>query len=742
MRLRATSQILFRSLWIVLFAGLMFAVARTGHAETPRVLEPGHLPDDARLGEMRHVNSYFPFTPPTSKAQWQRRADWVRRQVLVAEGLWPLPAKTPLNAIRHDPVDRPGYTVERVYLESVPGHFVTGSLYRPQGKTGKLPGVLFAHGHWDDGRFHEEGTKAVQQQIVTGAERFENGARYPLQAPCAQLARMGCVVFAWDMEGYADSQQLAHRPGVRAEMNTPTNWGFFSPQAELHLQTFMGLQTLNAVRVLDWFSALPEVDPNRIGMTGASGGGTQTFILSALDPRIAVAFPAVMVGTAMQGGCTCENAAYLRVGTGNVEIAGLIAPRPLGMTGADDWTKELATKGLPQLQQLYALLGVPDRVMAKVLVQFPHNYNYVSREVMYQFMNKHLKLGLPDPVIEEDFKPLSRAEMTVWDDAHPKPAGGPAHERALLRELTADARQQIAAIEPHDAESLKKYREVVGGAWSAMIGKWQPAADSTEMPSSEKVGQYLVTKTHCRQKADGIDLPLLVLKSPTAGLGKGAVIWLDGNGKSGMFEPNSNRPIAAVQKLLDAGRIVYGPDLLDQGEFLADGKPLSAARLVDRSLSYGSNAPCYTFGYNPPLFSSRVGDVLSLISLVRNQDSRNVIRPVTLVGVNGAGPIALAAAAEAGTLIDRVAADTAGFRFETLTDVSALNFLPGAVKYGDLPALLVLTAPHPLWLAGEGAALPPVAAAAYQAAGAASSVELYRGEPGKMLEAAADWLVH
>ncbi len=198
-------------------------------------------------------------------------------------------------------------------------------------------------------------------------------------------------------------------------MNTAENWGYFSPQAEARLQTQMGLQTYNSIRVLDWFSHLPDVDAARIGVTGASGGGTQTFILCAIDPRPAVAFPAVMVSTAMQGGCTCENCSYLRVGTGNVEIAALIAPRPLGMTAADDWTKEIATKGFPELQQLYKLFGAESAVMAKPLLQFPHNYNYVSRAVMYGWMNKHLKLGLPEPIVEQDFRPLSIAEMSVWD---------------------------------------------------------------------------------------------------------------------------------------------------------------------------------------------------------------------------------------------------------------------------------------------------------------------------------------
>src|ERR1051325_815746 len=101
----------------------------------------------------------------------------------------------------------------------------------------------------------------------------------------------------------------------------------------------MGLQTWNSIRALDFVTSLPDVDASRIGVPGASGGGTQTFILCAVDPRPTVAFPAVMVSTAMQGGCTCENCSLLRVGTGNIELAALMAPRPLGMSGADDWTK-------------------------------------------------------------------------------------------------------------------------------------------------------------------------------------------------------------------------------------------------------------------------------------------------------------------------------------------------------------------------------------------------------------------
>src|SRR4029077_9350871 len=200
----------------------------------------------------------------------------------------------------------------------------------------------------------------AQQQIEKKAEKTIAGARYPLQARCAQLARMGCVVFHYDMVGVADSTAIPHRAG------------FTDADAELHLQSFMGLQTWNSVRALDFVLGLPDVDPSRVAITGASGGGTQTFVLGGIDDRPTVAFPAVMVSTAMQGGCVCENCSLLRQGTGNVELGGIFAPKPLGMTGANDWTKEIEAKGLPELKALYKLYDAEDRVMAKCFPEYDH----------------------------------------------------------------------------------------------------------------------------------------------------------------------------------------------------------------------------------------------------------------------------------------------------------------------------------------------------------------------------------
>ncbi len=332
-----------------LIVALSLSLPAAWAAGGPRVLPEGQLPDDQRLAPPKDLDGYFPFTPPSTREAWEARARQVRQQILVSQGLWPEPTRTPLNPVIHGRRDMGEYTVEKVYFESMPGFFVAGNLYRPKTVSGKVPAVLFAHGHWTDARLSEATPAELRQELATGAERFETGGRSRFQSLCVQLARMGCVVWQWDMLGNSDSQQIsmetAHRfAKQRPEMNSVENWGLFSPQAEAHLQSIMGLQTWNSVRSLDFVLGLPEVDPQRIAMTGASGGGTRTMLLAAIDPRVALSFPAVMVSTAMQGGCTCENACLLRVGTGNVEFAALFAPKPQGMTTANDWTREMATR--------------------------------------------------------------------------------------------------------------------------------------------------------------------------------------------------------------------------------------------------------------------------------------------------------------------------------------------------------------------------------------------------------------
>ncbi|HEV3205230.1 MAG TPA: hypothetical protein VGY77_12635 [Gemmataceae bacterium] len=206
--------------WVLSLVIALCCYPAMGAEDPLRLFDSKELPRDARLGKPKDLNDYFPFTPPRNKESWEMRRQDVREQLLVALGLWPMPEKLALQPVFHGKIDRDEYTIEKVFFASYPGHYVCGNLYRPKNKNEKVPGVLCPHGHWRYGRFTDEwadrgkqGDMYIQDQIDQGAEKTKEGARFPLQARCAMMARMGCVVFHYDMVGYADSKQIPHRQG-------------------------------------------------------------------------------------------------------------------------------------------------------------------------------------------------------------------------------------------------------------------------------------------------------------------------------------------------------------------------------------------------------------------------------------------------------------------------------------------------------------------------------------------------
>jgi hypothetical protein len=665
---------------------LVFSV--TSLSATPRVLPEGELPKDKRLADLKELNGYFPFKPPTSKKEWADRSSEIRHSLRVSAGLFPEPKRNPLNPIIHGKVDRGDFTVEKVILETRPGFFLTGNLYRPKDGAKKRPGVLCPHGHWEEARFSDAGEQAAQKQIADGAEEFMDSARNPKQARCVGLARLGCTVFHYDMLGYCDndqiSYQLAHRfAKQRPDMIGGKEWGLYSPQAESHLQSVMMLQTWNSIRALDFLESLDDVDPARLAVTGASGGGTQTFMVSALDPRVAVSMPAVMVSTAMQGGCTCENSTLMRIEDGNIAFAALFAPKPLGLTAADDWTKEMTTKGFPQLQKTYEVLGAPDKVMLHSRTEFGHNYNLPSRQAMYRWFNKHLNLGVENPGVERPHKLLTEKDLSVWNKDHPQPEGGDDFERKLLADLTSESAKKIAS----DPDLARKGWDTILDAKLAHAGKtkWELKGKNDRGTHLEMPG-FHTNNTYQEQ------VPVIWLY-PKTEWNKRAVIWLSPEGKAGLYDVAGElRP--EVKKLLADGHSVCGIDLFLQGEFLADGRPVTEARHVKNT----RESLAYTLGYNRPLFVQRLHDILGAIALIKAD--QHGADHIDLVGLKGAGHWAAAINYSAGHALDRVVIETNDFRFLKLNSIRDPDLLPGAAKYGDFPALIKLAKKEP-WIVDE-----------------------------------------
>jgi hypothetical protein len=350
------------------------------------------------------------FAPPkfTDAAQWNARA----AHVLATAGLLPMPARTPLAAQVFGELKRNDYIVSKVYFQSLPGFLVTGNLYRPVGE-GPFPAVLAPHGHWAYGRLENTTLNSVPGRAIN-------------------LARQGFVVFTYDMVGYDDSRQLAHTFGGKRE----ALWGL----------SLGGLQLWNSIRSLDFLQSLPYVQRDALAVTGESGGGTQTFLLAAVDDRVKVAVPVNMISLHMQGGCLCENTPGLRLDTTNVEIAATIAPRPMLMISATgDWTANTLEAEYPAVRSVYSLLDAPDRVQA-VRIQADHNYNKESREAMYAWLARWMKGAPADvQVRERSFTADSPADLLVFHQ-RPLPPEAVSAEQ-VTENWIAEARRQLPATD-------------------------------------------------------------------------------------------------------------------------------------------------------------------------------------------------------------------------------------------------------------------------------------------------------
>lgn len=667
--------------------------------------------------DLRTLDSHFPFAPPASLEAWHERAEDVRHQIRVAVGVWPMPelsqAAPRIGSERVFAAagDVPGYSVAPIVIEGLPGMMVTGSLYRPHPAPSEPGvGVLCPHGHWPEGRFYDAGDAAARREIANGAERFMAAARSPMQARSVQLARMGCTVLLYDMLGYADSRQIsfdrAHRFARQTEEEDKPDedgWLLFSPLAEAHLQSPMGLQTIATLRALDAVAALPEVDPKRIAITGASGGGTQSFIAAAIEPRIAAAFPAVMVSTGMQGGCTCENACLLRDGTGNIEIAATIAPRPLGLTAANDWTRTMPEDGFPELKQLYALYGADDAVELHAAVHFDHNYNHVSRTAMYGWINRVFGLGYEAPVLESDFQRLEPAEMTVWGESHPEPEGGLRFERQLLRNWAEGTQQSLAdAVEAAPKDDGAAFDKLVAAGWRAAMGPRPQGisiAEKSSAATDDQQGVRFTAKVVFDETQDVTIHGLWPSESPrgmiiTAHPGASAVLQaasLEADSE-GEADGRTQDGIAAA---LAAGWAVVVADVEGAGD---EQQPLVRE---DRL------AAAFTYGYNPPRVVRQARQMIAAAEgaaqLVGQIDSTRdgAGTPMRLVGYGSSAPAAALARGIAPESFEGCVLQTGGFRFADVPSIAHSHFLPGGARYLDLPGLLALQSSGWLTVIGE-----------------------------------------
>ncbi len=560
---------------------------------------------DFRNIEMADYKTHFRVPEYKSRQEWEDHKVHLRQQILSAAGLAPMPPKTSLHPRVIRTFEYEDYSIEVVLLETFPGYYLGGNLYLPAVRTGPAPAVLIPHGHWKHGR-------------------LENLPSYSVPALAINLARQGYVAFAYDMVGFNDTRQTPHS----FDSATYALWGFHP----------MGLQLWNSIRALDYVQSLPEVDGSRIAVTGASGGGSQTIFLTAVDDRIKVSAPVNMVSAEMQGGDPCEEAPNLRLGTSNVEIAASAAPRPmLVVSSTHDWTRHTPVEEYPAIRKIYELYGRAQDV-ENVHIDAEHNYNRASREAVYRFLAVHMQRALLNSeLIERDIQLPPEQNLLAF------PAGdlpqGTGNITEVFQNWKIGARLRI-----EDGASAGELRD--------SLRQTLGAETDPEVESYHKGDQIVLTRIGKRDRVTGY--------------------WYPGKGP----------PVLIVDA--DGARLARGSHLAK--EVIATGRPVLMIDPFEptRDRALVARSDPYFYSYNRSEDAERVQDILTALDFLHSSTKG---KP-ELIGVGRAGIRALFAAAIAPMEVSLIA-DLNGFSGSD-QDFTERFFVPGIQHAGGLNAALRL----------------------------------------------------
>ena len=614
---------------------------------------------DERLLFSRGVKTIYDMPVYKSKTEWEKRKDFLRQKILVAAGLLPMPVKNSLNPHYYHKIEHNKYSVETVSIETYPGYFLVGNLYKPNGN-GPFPAILTPHGHFNFGRLNDDSINSVP-------------------ALCINFALQGYVVFSYDMVGYNDTKQVSH---VFASDSISQLYGI----------NLLGLQLRNSIRALDFLLSLPVVDTSRIGITGPSGGGTQNFLLTAVDHRFQATAPVNMVSNTMQGGDLCENAPGLRTHTFNVEISAMAAPKPLLLVSdTHDWTYNTRNTIIPMVKSIYHLYRAENK-LENAHFDYVHNYNKASREAAYEFFGKRL---LHDndpnhfrekPFIADSAKDLL-AFMKSRDTTRKRsfeelPAseyqGVPNNlDESRLKELLKDIYlKQLAQYWPKDRQSLDRFRLLYGIAFRHLTDFEMPEETDCKIIGTAKGKDFIATRLLISVKDKNNWIPC-VLYQPLTRATSTVIVTAD-EGKNHWVDNGKNNPAEIIEKLLNQNCNVLAPDLFKQGEHI----------LQDSTKTLRDEKEDFFTTYNLTDRQEQIQDLVTLIYFIKK--ANNLSSNISLYSIGNTGITSLLLATVTND-VNQYILD--GNHFNPGSDEEMLTLeIPGLMRVGGLKTTLALDA--------------------------------------------------
>ena len=604
--------------------------------KVPQIIRESPVWVDRRLISFNHCQFASEVYVPRTLEEHRARCEFVRRRLLLSAGLAP-DVKLPDNPARvSEGKNYCGVVIKEVEIVTMPGLRLTGSLFLPENISSPVPGLLCPHGHWSSGRVHHAANGGVVMR-------------------CFELARLGFAVFAYDMIGYNDNNDFPHSWDEQLRRRGDV----------AGISTF-GLQTANSMRALDFLASLDEVDENRLGCTGASGGASQTWFITALDQRIKVAVPVCMLSSHFMGGCPCEEGPVMRVtGLSSFDIVSAIAPRPVmlpSVTG--DWTNLNPVYEIPALKEVYALYNAQNRVH-NFHYEDEHNYNRRTREHVYAFLLREL-MGVDrgDIVKEEDIEPPP-PELIWFGGVKPSAPTRESIEAAFDKIncfLSADILDTGSDFEAFKNSRRELLRELLQTTQPPARNVVERVLHSKwDIPGAKACG-----RTVSRRNVGDIVCAVELIPDKCDGKKQVTVVICDGS-YTEYFEGGKQWEV--TRKLVSEGRHTYIMELLGSG---SNSWQLEYAVRDDFKLGPA---------FDEPFFSMRVQDIITLCTMLKEKN----IADIRLIASGTASPAALAAAA----LLDlSIECD-----LENVDDsvwYEKLNHQPLIGRIGGIAALLLL----------------------------------------------------
>jgi dienelactone hydrolase len=603
-----------------------------------------------------------------SAEDWLQRRPRLQEEYLYMLGLWPLPPRTHLSATITRSMPGQGFVVDMIHYQSRPGLYVTGNLYRPAAvKPGeRLPAVLYVCGHTARGR---------------------NGNKTAYQSHGMWFARHGYVCLV------LDTLQLGEIAATHKGVYNDGRWWWYSRG-----YTPAGVECWNGVRGIDYLASRPDVDPNRVAVTGISGGGAATYWIAAADERAKVAvavsgmadLPTYVSHQIINRHCDCMFM-YNAFGWPWTRIAMLIAPRPLLFVNSNQdqiFPMDANDRIINLLERFYALFGAGDRVDAVVSVG-GHAYREDLRQAAYRFINTHMKndprtvtdseVDLVDGKGEQAKSPIDPAQLRVFpeDSDLPKDQLNTTIDRSFV---------PMAEVKPPVPGQFETWKQGLLAELRRVTFSYLP-----ERIPAATVAERVSPKAWRLATEPGIEIHLRLLVSPMATPARAVIV---------ITNPERTAEAAEdLSRMVDSADVVYACDVRGTGAMRWTRQ--NPPNYIERSHALLGRTPD----------SGRVWDIAATARYLRLELGNKV--PVHVAGQGSAGVLGAYAAI--------LEPDIAGV---TLVDPPASHMEPTApvllnvLRVCDIPEVLGMVAPRPLTIVGGQEGTTAKVSAEYAAAGA------------------------